>query len=67
MHPFLVALQFLTRLPVRVRREITPEDQGLSLVFYPLAGLLIGVILYALSAILGGQDDLLQAALLLLA
>jgi len=42
---FLVALQFLTVLPLRIRSEVTPEDLGGSLRYFPVIGLLIGLAL----------------------
>lgn len=58
---FAIAVQFLTRWPVHC--EWTPQAAGLSLLFYPLVGLLIGGALWLLSLALGG-GDLLAAALL---
>lgn len=48
----LIAVQFLTRIPVRC--QWSPRAAGLSLLFYPLVGLLIGVVLALLAAALGG-------------
>ncbi len=45
INPFLIAVQFLTRLPVKVSGEAGDDDVGRSLLFYPLVGFLIGVIL----------------------
>ena len=39
---FLAALQFLTRLPVKLRRAPTDEELAKMMVFFPLVGLLIG-------------------------
>ncbi len=39
----LVALQFLTRLPVRLAAMPTPEQFGRAALYYPLVGVLIGV------------------------
>lgn len=65
MTPWWIALQFLTRLPVRLRAMPTPEQNGRSLLFYPLVGLLIGLLLFAAQRLLGDSAVLLQAALLL--
>jgi adenosylcobinamide-GDP ribazoletransferase len=43
---FLIAINFLTRIPVTLKGEIKPGDVGQSLLCYPLVGLLIGTILY---------------------
>ena len=65
--PFLIALQFLTRLPVRLRG--TPDERviGQSLLYYPLVGLLIGCLLAGIDAALAGSAALVRAALLLAA
>jgi adenosylcobinamide-GDP ribazoletransferase len=44
--PFLLALGLLTRLPVSQIKTIEATDSGRSALFYPLIGLIIGVILY---------------------
>jgi adenosylcobinamide-GDP ribazoletransferase len=69
MRAFLVALQFLTRLPVRLRAAPSEEDVGRSLLFYPLVGLLIGALLvaFAMAISAAGISDLLGAALVLAA
>lgn len=61
---FLIALQFLTRLPVRL--SVLPSDRalGFSLLFYPVVGLLIGSILVALGWLLHDTPPLVAAALL---
>ncbi len=43
--PLLIALQFLTRLPIRLPGVPTPEENGRSLLWYPLVGLLLGGLL----------------------
>lgn len=65
MTPWWIALQFLTRLPVTLAGMPTPEQVGRSLMFYPLVGLLIGMLLLAAQHVLGDSAVLLQAALLL--
>lgn len=64
-HPFLIALQFLTRLPLRLSRVPTPQENGRSLLWYPAVGLLLGATLWAPAALLDGAPVLLAAALLL--
>ncbi|NOQ77146.1 MAG: adenosylcobinamide-GDP ribazoletransferase [Methylococcaceae bacterium] len=39
---FLIALQFLTTIPVRVAEPVSPKNSGQSLLYYPLIGLIIG-------------------------
>ncbi|GLK89844.1 adenosylcobinamide-GDP ribazoletransferase [Pseudomonas turukhanskensis] len=67
MIPLLIAVQFLTSLPVRLPGMPSPQELGRSLLWYPLVGLLIGVLLYGLDALLSGTPLLLHAALLLAA
>ncbi|MFJ2487993.1 adenosylcobinamide-GDP ribazoletransferase [Pseudomonas sp. NPDC087639] len=65
MLPLWIALQFLSSLPIRLPGMPEPEQLGRSLLFYPLVGLLFGVILWALNLVLAGAPLLLHAALLL--
>jgi adenosylcobinamide-GDP ribazoletransferase len=65
MLPLWIALQFLSSLPIRLPGMPAPEQLGRSLLFYPLVGLLFGVILWALNLLLSGAPLLLHAALLL--
>lgn len=75
MRPFLIALQFLTRLPVRLGSDpdadldagLDDKDTSRSLIYYPLVGLLIGALLAALAWILNDTPALLGAALVLVA
>ncbi|MBI3779239.1 MAG: adenosylcobinamide-GDP ribazoletransferase [Gammaproteobacteria bacterium] len=66
-HPFLIALQFLTRFPVHL--PVIPDARlvGRSLLYYPLVGLVLGLVLAALNWTLGNAPGLLRAALLLAA
>lgn len=65
MMPLLIALQFLSSLPLHLPRMPTPEEQGRSLLCYPLVGLLFGVLLLAGAWLLNGAPSVLAAALLL--
>jgi adenosylcobinamide-GDP ribazoletransferase len=67
MRAFWIALQFLTRLPTPALTGLAPRDTGRSVLFYPLAGLVIGALLCGLDIILRGSDPGVHAALLLLA
>ncbi len=42
--PFFLALSFLTRLPAPSLGVVKDENQGRSVLFYPLIGLIIGII-----------------------
>ncbi len=46
---FLAALQFLTSIPLPGRREATPEQLGRATAYFPLVGLIIGLILAGLN------------------
>lgn len=63
--PLLIALQFLTVLPVRIDAAPDAEATGRSLLYYPLVGLLIGALLAAVAWMLGDVPPLLGAAVLL--
>jgi adenosylcobinamide-GDP ribazoletransferase len=44
LHSFLIALQFLTRLPSPFLFDASPRDVGRSVAWFPLIGLLIGAL-----------------------
>ena len=67
MRSLIIAIQFLTRIPVPVIGDISEREVGRSLLYYPLVGLLIGLLLYALNGMLTDVADSLQAALVLAA
>ena len=54
MFSFLVAVQFLTTLPIRVWREIQGEDIARSVRYFPLVGVLLGVLTTLLYRLLAG-------------
>ncbi|NNF96393.1 MAG: adenosylcobinamide-GDP ribazoletransferase, partial [Halobacteria archaeon] len=66
VRPFLIALQFLTILPVRLKEPIKNEDVGRSLLYYPVVGLIIGFLLSVFTWWAVALPHTLQAALLLL-
>lgn len=47
LHPLLLAIQFLTIIPVRMPPDLTETAIGRSLLYYPLVGLLLGGLLAA--------------------
>ena len=65
MITLLIALQFLTRLPVSLSGMPTPEQVGRSLLWYPLVGLVLGLLLWGAHLLLGQASALLQAAIIL--
>lgn len=66
MRGLLVALGFLTRLPVPPRAFDDAQARTASLAWYPLVGAILGLLLWGLAALLHGTPPLLSAALLLL-
>lgn len=66
LQPLQMALQFLTRLPVPGGGQMPDENvQGRAVLYYPLVGLIIGVILSIIWFLLEGASSTLQAVLLL--
>jgi len=65
MLPFWIALQFLSSLPVSLPGMPEPRELGRSLLFYPLVGVLFGLLLWLASLLLQGTPAPLHAALLL--
>lgn len=63
--PFLIALQFLTALPIKINEQPGAEATGRSLLYYPLVGLLIGTLLAALGWLLSDAPTLMVAVILL--
>ena len=45
---FIAAFRFLTVIPLPIRRQITPEEIGGSIIYFPVVGLIIGLVLFAL-------------------
>jgi len=50
---FLATLKFLTIIPLPWRREVSPEELGRSIVYFPVVGVIIGLILVGLNWLLG--------------
>ncbi|MCL7462523.1 adenosylcobinamide-GDP ribazoletransferase [Pseudomonas sp. NW5] len=65
MLPLLIALQFLTRIPIRLPGMPAPAELGRSLLCYPLVGALLGGGLALLAVLLAETFAPLAAALLL--
>ncbi|RFA26844.1 adenosylcobinamide-GDP ribazoletransferase [Alkalilimnicola ehrlichii] len=65
MRALLIALVFLTRIPIPFRGVPHERDIGRSQLFYPLVGLLLGGVLVGVFFLLGGREPLLVAAILL--
>jgi adenosylcobinamide-GDP ribazoletransferase len=65
VRPLLIALQFLTLLPIDLRSPPQAQERGYSLLYYPLVGLMLGLVLAGCGWLCGGLPDSLAAALLL--
>lgn len=66
MKLFLIALQFLTVLPVRIKTRPSEKDFGASLIYFPLVGLLLGLLLSGCVFLFSFLPDAVRAALILL-
>ena len=65
MMPFWIALQFLTTFPVQLKAMPSKLQNGQSVLFYPLIGFIIGVILCAVALLLQVIPAILSASLIL--
>ncbi len=65
--PLLVALQFLTRIPVEFVKKPTDLEVAQSVLFYPVVGLFIGIILTVINANLYEVSDFLRASIVVIA
>ena len=66
MKNFFIALQFLTILPIRIKSEIKEKDFGRSLVYFPVVGALIGLMLASILLVLSFLPHLVVVALILI-
>jgi len=65
LRPLFIAIQFLTRVPVPAMENITDKEVGRSTLYYPVVGLLIGLLLFSIAWVGGSASSLLTAALAL--
>ena len=65
MTPFFIALQFLTTFPVQLKAMPSKQQNGRSLLFYPLIGLMSGAILFAIATLLHALPVILLSSLIL--
>lgn len=63
---FIIAVQFLTRFPIFSTAEWEPNAVGRSLLFYPVVGLMIGLLLLLVVWLSSAATDLVQAGILLI-
>lgn len=61
----LVALQFLTRLPLRIEPPPAAREVGLSLACYPIVALAIGTVLWGIAIMVSRLPAVLGAAIVL--
>ena len=66
MKNILLALQFLTILPVNIKSKVKEKDLSDSIAYFPLIGAFIGLILYVVVMIFSyGPDSVLAAVLII--
>ncbi|USA45004.1 adenosylcobinamide-GDP ribazoletransferase [Acinetobacter sp. C26M] len=65
MTPFWIALQFLTVLPIELKTMPSAKQNGQAMLFYPLVGLLLGLILFTSAMLLAKLPIILSSALIL--
>lgn len=61
----MVALQFLSRLPLRIEPPPEAQEVGLSLAWYPVVGLALGMMLWGVALAVSRLPALLGAAIVL--
>lgn len=66
MKRFLIALQFLTILPIKIKSDINQQDFGSSLLYFPIIGILIGFLLSATAFFLSSLPNLVMGAVVLI-
>jgi adenosylcobinamide-GDP ribazoletransferase len=62
---FLIALQFLTILPIKIKSEIEERDFGASLIYFPIVGAIIGLLLIIVLVIFDFLPHIVKIALIL--
>ena len=67
MKRFLIALQFLTVIPVKIKSKIEEKDLGASLMYFPAVGSLIGLLLAVMSLMVNFLPWPVAIALVLIA
>ena len=65
MTPFLIAVQFLTIFPIHLKAMPTQQQNAQALLFYPLVGLILGGVLYAIACLLHALPVVLLSSLIL--
>ncbi len=67
MKYFLLALQFLTILPIKIKSKVREKDFGRSLAYFPAVGALMGLTLAVLAGFFSFLPNMVLAALILIA
>ncbi len=49
---FFIALTFLTRIKTPLKGDVTQQQMGYSIIYYPLVGIFIGIVLYLVSHVI---------------
>ncbi len=65
MTPFFIALQFLTTFPIQLKAMPSKQQNGQSLLFYPVVGLIIGSILALIAFTLQSLPIILLSSIIL--
>lgn len=65
MTPLFIALQFLTTFPIQLKAMPSQQQNAQSLLWYPVVGLMIGGILFAVVTLLHSLPSILLASLVL--
>lgn len=65
LQPFLIAVQFLTIIPIRLRTMPSPKVMGQSLLYYPVVGFLMSLLLLTTIWLCNGQSSSVSAVLVL--
>jgi adenosylcobinamide-GDP ribazoletransferase len=66
MKYLLIALQFLTVFPIRIKSKIKEKDFGKSLAYFPIVGILIGLLLVLILFIFSALPSLITTVLILI-
>lgn len=64
LRAFLYALQFLTRIPVPITAAPDTDDQSRAALYYPVIGLLIGLLLASVVYLFNAREPMLLSAVL---
>ena len=66
MKRFWIALQFLTVLPVKIKSKIAEEEYARSLLYFPVVGMLIGLVLAGVTLLSGFLPNLVVGVLIVI-